>query len=61
MIRGSTQATQAVLSHTGAQCNPTVERGPPRRPKIRKLLKDKAAEKAMQMKGKEKPDKEKPM
>ena len=28
-IRGSAQATQAVLSHTRAQCNPTVERGPP--------------------------------
>ena len=30
MIRGSTQATQAAFSHTRAQCNPTVERGPPR-------------------------------
>ena len=30
MIKGSAQATQAVLSHTRAQCNPTVERGPPR-------------------------------
>ena len=28
MIKGSTQATQAALSHTRAQCNPTVERGP---------------------------------
>ena len=28
MIRGSTQATQAVLSHTRVQSNPTVERGP---------------------------------
>ena len=55
MIRGSTQATQAVLSHTRAQCNLTVERGPPHRPKIKKLLKDKAAEKATQMKDKEKP------
>ena len=27
-IRGSAQATQAVLSHTRAQSNPTVERGP---------------------------------
>ena len=61
MIRGSAQATQAALSHTRAQCNPTVERGPPWQPKIKKLLKDKAAEKAMQTKGKEKPDKEKPM
>ena len=30
MIRGSTQALQVVLLHTRAQCNPTVERGPPR-------------------------------
>ena len=30
MIRGSTQATQAALSHTRAQSNRTVERGPPR-------------------------------
>ena len=28
MIKGSTQATQAVLLHTKAQSNPTVERGP---------------------------------
>ena len=54
-IRGSAQATQGALSHTRAQCNLTVERGPPRQPKINKLLKDKAAEKATQMKDKEKP------
>ena len=29
MIRGSAQATQAVLSHTRVQSNPTVERGQP--------------------------------
>ena len=29
MIRGSALATQAVLSHTRAQSNLTVERGPP--------------------------------
>ena len=34
-IKGSTQATQAVLSHTRAQCNPMVERGPPKQPKIK--------------------------
>ena len=55
MIRGSTQATQAALSHTRAQSNPTVERGPPQQPKIKKLSKDRAAEKATQMKDKEKP------
>ena len=55
MIRGSAQATQAALSHTRAQCNPTVERGPPRWSKIKKLSKDSAAEKATQTKDKEKP------
>ena len=55
MIRGSTQAMQVALSHTRAQTNPTVERGPPRRPKIKKLSKDRAAEKATQTKDKEKP------
>ena len=55
IIRGSIQATQVVLSHTRAQGNLTVERGPPCQPKIKKLLKDKAAEKATQMKDKEKP------
>ena len=54
MIRGSTQATQVALSHSRAQTNPTVERGPPWRPKIKKLLKDKAAEKGTQTKEKEK-------
>ena len=54
-IRGSAQATQVALSHTRTQSNPTVERGPPQQPKIKKLSKDKAAEKATQMKDKEKP------
>ena len=54
MIRGSAQATQAALSHSRAQTNPTVEREPPRRPKIKKLPKDKAAEKVTQTKDKEK-------
>ena len=30
MIKGSAQATQAVLLHTQVQSNPMVERGPPR-------------------------------
>ena len=55
MIRGSTQATQAALLHTRVQSNLTVERGPPWQPKIKKLSKDRAAEKATQMKDKEKP------
>ena len=54
MIRGSTQAMQVALSHSRAQTNPTVERGPPRRPKIKKLSKDKAAKEATQTKDKEK-------
>ena len=32
-IKGSAQATQAALSYTTAQCNPTVERGPNRKPR----------------------------
>ena len=53
-IKGSAQATQAALSHSRVQTNPTVERGPPRRPKIKKLPRDKAAEKGTQTKDKEK-------
>ena len=55
MIKGSAQATQAVLSHTRAQSNPAVERGPPKWPKIKKLSKEQAADKHMQTKDKEKP------
>ena len=54
MIKGSAQATQAALSHSRVQMNPTVERGPPWRPKIKKLPRDKAAEKGTQTKDKEK-------
>ena len=54
MIRGSAQAMQVALSHSRAQTNLTVERGPPWRPKIKKLSKDKAAEKGTQTKDKEK-------
>ena len=53
-IRGSAQATQVALSHSRAQTNPTVVRGPPQRPKIKKLPKDKAAEKGTQTMDKEK-------
>ena len=55
MIKRSTQATQAALSHTRAQSNPTVERGPLRQPKIKKLSKKRAVEKANQTEDKEKP------
>ena len=54
MIRGLAQATQVALSHSRAQTNPTIERGPPWRPKIKKLSKDEAAEKSTQTKDKEK-------
>ena len=54
-IKGSAQATWAALSHTTTQSNPTVERGPPKQPKIKKLSKEQAADKAMQTKDKEKP------
>ena len=37
MIRGSAWATQVALSHSRVQTNPTVERDPPRRPKIKKI------------------------
>ena len=47
-IKGSTQATQAALSHTRAQSNPIVERGPPKQPKIKKLSKEQAADKHVQ-------------
>ena len=53
-IRGSMQATQVALSHSRVQTNPTVERGPPRRPKIKKLPRDKATEKGTQTKDREK-------
>ena len=53
-IRGSAQATQVALLHSRVQTNPTVERGPPRRPKIKKLSKEEAAEKGTQTKDKEK-------
>ena len=54
-IKGSIQAAQAVLSHTRAQCNPTVERVPQKQPKIKKLSKELAADKHKQTKDKEKP------
>ena len=54
-IKGSTQATQAALSHTTTQCNPTVERGLPKQPKIKKLSKEQASDKTTQTNEKEKP------
>ena len=54
-IKGSMQATQAVLSHTTMQSNPTVERGLLKQPKIKKLSKEQALDKTTQTKEKEKP------
>ena len=54
-IKGSAQATQAVLSHTTTQCNPMVERGLPKQPEIKKLSKEQASDKTTQTKEKEKP------
>ena len=52
--KGSAQATQAALSYTTAQCNPTVERGPDRKPKIKPLPKEKAEDKTTQTQEKDK-------
>ena len=53
-IKGSAQATHAVLSYTMAQCNPTVERGPDRKPKIKPLPKEKSEDKTTQTQEKDK-------
>ena len=53
-IKGSAQATQAALLYTTARCNPTVERGPDRKPKIKPLPKEKAEDKTTQTKEKDK-------
>ena len=51
-IKESAQATQAALAYTMAQCNPTVKRGPDRKPKIKPLPKGKAEYKMTQTQGK---------
>ena len=55
IIKGSVQVTQVALSHTTAQCNPTVERGLPKQPKIKKLPKEQALDRTTQTKEKDKP------
>ena len=52
-VKGSAQATQVALAHTMAQCNPTVERGPAKQPKIKKLPKEQASDKLTQTKEKD--------
>ena len=54
-VKGSAQATWAALFHTLAQCNPMVERGLPKQPRIKKLSKEQASDKTMQTKEKDKP------
>ena len=53
-IKGSAQATQAALTYAMAQCNPTVECGPDRKPKIKPLTKEKAKDKTTQTQEKDK-------
>ena len=53
-IPGSTLATRAVLHHSTAQTNPTVERGlPHQKTKVKKLPKEKSKDKASQTDSKE--------
>ena len=47
-IHGSALATQIALSHSRAQTNPTIERGPSHKVRIEKLPKDKSEEKFTQ-------------
>ena len=54
-VKGLAQVTQVALADTTAQCNPTVERGLPKQPKIKKLPKGQALDKLTQMKEKDKP------
>ena len=55
IVKGSVQMTQVALAHTTVQCNPMVERGPPKQPKIKKLPKGQALDKVTQTKEKDKP------
>ena len=54
-VKGSAQVTWVALAHTTVQCNPTVERGPPKQQKIRKTHKGQALDQATQPKEKDKP------
>ena len=47
-IPGSVLATQAALSHSWAQANPTVERGPSHTKRVKKLSKERATDKSTQ-------------
>ena len=54
-VKESAQAMQAALAHTTTQCNPTVERGLAKQPKIKKLPKGQASDTLTQTKEKHKP------
>ena len=47
-IPSSALATQIALSHSRAQANPTVERGPSHKVRVKKLPKEKAEDKSTQ-------------
>ena len=48
-IQGSVLATQAALSHSRAQANPTVEREPSHTKRVKKVPKERATDKSTQM------------
>ena len=54
-VKGSAQVMQVALAHTMAQCNPTVERGLAKQPKVKKLPKGQASDKLTQTEEKDKP------
>ena len=54
-VEGSAQVMQVALAHSTAQCNPVVERGLPKQPKIKKTHQGQASEKVTQPKEKDKP------
>ena len=53
-VKGLAQATQVALAHTMAQCNPTVERGLAKQPKIKKFPKGQTSDKLTQTEEKDK-------
>ena len=53
-VKGSAIDTKIALSHSGAQPNPTVERGLAHRTRIKKLPEDKAVDKSTQTSKKDK-------
>ena len=54
-VKGLAQVTQVALAHTTAQCNPKVERGLPKQPKIKKLPQGQVSDKSTQTREKDKP------